>query len=185
MSEPWTDGDEEWDSLLYEAFIEIQNPINRGQARKALARRLASGENRVAQRSQLFAGDSVAQPAPPDVDYAVHELLVLVAIEGISTLSRGGKGCVFRALEALRPDIARQWADDADPHHLLRVYFPDPGEPHHVLIMDKHTGRPIGCMTDPDHDALRHAQREDPGCSFAPVDPEECPVCRSFKDGTA
>jgi hypothetical protein len=58
-------------------------------------------------------------------DRAVRELLFLAGIEGISRLSRGGKGCVFRAVEALRPDIAALWAEDAEPADLLRRFFPD------------------------------------------------------------
>lgn len=117
---------------------------------------------------------------PEAADRAVRELLYLVAIEGIGTLSRGGKGCVFRALAALRPDIAEQWGDGADPHHLLNAYFPDHDRPHHVLIIGKHTGRPIGCMNEPTPDDFRHAQKEDPGCTFVPV--ELCPFCVEAQD---
>ncbi len=131
--------------------------------------------------SRLLPEDVCSPPEPEEdsvTNQAVRKLLFLVAIEGISSLSRGGKGCVFEAVEFLRPDIAKQWADGADPHHLLGAYFPDPCEPgSHVLIISKHTGRPIGCMNEPNHDALRHAQREDPGCTFVPVEPAECPVC--------
>lgn len=57
---------------------------------------------------------------------AAYELLFLVEIEGIGCLSRGGEGCVFRAIRALRPDIAERlaegrWSDDL----LLREFFPD------------------------------------------------------------
>ncbi len=45
-------------------------------------------------------------------DQAVRELLFLVAIEGTNTLTRGGRGCIERAIEALRPDLAKVWVDD-------------------------------------------------------------------------
>lgn len=56
-------------------------------------------------------------------DKAAYELLFLVAIEGTSGLSRGGKGCVWRALEALRPDIAKVWAEE-DARTALKRFFP-------------------------------------------------------------
>lgn len=127
-------------------------------------------------------------PAEPEEDsatnQAVRELLFLVAIEGISKLSRGGKGCVFRAVEALRPDIAKQWENGAEPSHLLGAYFPDAEDgKHHVLIMGKHSGRPIGCMAEPSPEDFRHAAKEDPGVTFVPVPPEECPVCGPKAEG--
>jgi hypothetical protein len=58
-------------------------------------------------------------------DEAVRELLFLAAIEGMECLSRGGKGCVFRAIDALRPDIAELWANDHEAKSLLDRFFPD------------------------------------------------------------
>ena len=58
-------------------------------------------------------------------DSSVYELLFLAGIEGISTLSRGGKGCVYRAVELLRPDIAAEWDETDDPAGLMRKHFPD------------------------------------------------------------
>lgn len=60
-----------------------------------------------------------------EADEAARELLFLAAIEGMSCLSRGGKGCVFRAVELLRPDIAKLWGDMEDPHDLLYRFFPE------------------------------------------------------------
>lgn len=59
------------------------------------------------------------------IDLAVRELLFLVAIEGIGHLSRGGKGCVFRAVEILRPDIAKEWSETEDANGVLNKYFPE------------------------------------------------------------
>jgi hypothetical protein len=59
-------------------------------------------------------------------DKAVRELLFLVAIEGIDKLSRGGKGCVWRAVELLRPDVSKVWGETDDPHATLHRFFPDP-----------------------------------------------------------
>ena len=61
-----------------------------------------------------------------DRDKAVRELLFLVAIEGIDKLSRGGKGCIWRAVELLRPDISKVWGDTDDPHGTLHRFFHDP-----------------------------------------------------------
>lgn len=61
-------------------------------------------------------------------DGAARELLFLAGVEGISCLSRGGKGCIFRALHHLRPDIATVWAEGEDPFGLLHRYFPEDGD---------------------------------------------------------
>lgn len=60
-------------------------------------------------------------------DRACRELLFLAGIEGIKCLSRGGKGCIFRAVEELRPDIAAEWRADMgeDGSGLLRKHFPE------------------------------------------------------------
>lgn len=60
-------------------------------------------------------------------DKAVRELLFLAAVEGMSSLSRGGKGCVWRAVELLRPDIAKVWGDE-DARTALKRFFPDPDD---------------------------------------------------------
>lgn len=59
------------------------------------------------------------------MDEAAYELLFLVEIEGMRALSRGGKGCVFRAIRALRPDIAERLVDSGWNDDLLREFFPD------------------------------------------------------------
>ncbi len=56
-------------------------------------------------------------------DKAVYELLFLAAIEGIGGLSRGGKGCVWRAVEALRPEVAKVWEAE-DARTALRRFYP-------------------------------------------------------------
>ncbi len=61
-------------------------------------------------------------------DEAVRQLLFLVNVEGINTLSRGGKGCVFRAVKALRPDVAAVWEESDDPRMARKRFFPDPDD---------------------------------------------------------
>lgn len=68
-----------------------------------------------------------AKAGRKEADEAVRELLFLVAVEGMECLSRGGKGCVFRAVEILRPDIAKLWSEEDDPHELLHRFFPEVG----------------------------------------------------------
>lgn len=58
-------------------------------------------------------------------DKAVRELLFLAAVEGMSSLSRGGKGCVWRAVELLRPEVAKVWGD-TDAMTALKRFFPNP-----------------------------------------------------------
>lgn len=56
-------------------------------------------------------------------DEAVRELLFLVAIDGIGSLSRSGKGCVWRAVQVLRPDVAAVWEKE-DARAAMRRFFP-------------------------------------------------------------
>ncbi len=60
-------------------------------------------------------------------DHAVERLLFLVDIEGIGKLSRGGKGCVWAAVEALRPDVAKVW-EESDAGTARRSFFPGPDD---------------------------------------------------------
>lgn len=61
-------------------------------------------------------------------DKAVKDLLFLVNVEGIGSLSRGGKDCIFRAVEALRPDVAAIWRDSDDPRMTRKRFFPEPDD---------------------------------------------------------
>ncbi len=61
-------------------------------------------------------------------DRACRELLFAIAVEGTSKLSRGGQGCLARAIEALRPDVAAAWehegGDVAGAGVVMRRFFP-------------------------------------------------------------
>lgn len=59
-------------------------------------------------------------------DKAVHDLLFLVAIEGISHLSRGGQGRVYDAIKGLRPEVAQAWDETDDPLGTMNRFYPDP-----------------------------------------------------------
>lgn len=45
-------------------------------------------------------------------DKAVERLLFLISVEGVGNLARGGWGCLYEALEALRPDVAKVYSDE-------------------------------------------------------------------------
>jgi hypothetical protein len=60
-------------------------------------------------------------------DKAVERLLFGVAIEGLAARqSRGAVGCLWRAIEALRPDIAETMKDVGldGAHDALHRFFP-------------------------------------------------------------
>lgn len=58
-------------------------------------------------------------------DEAVRNLLFLAGVEGYRGLSRGGVGCLWRALEALRPDITATMPNGLDDAHAaLSRFFP-------------------------------------------------------------
>lgn len=62
-------------------------------------------------------------------DLAVERILFAVAIEGIlSHAARGARGCLWKAIEALRPDIAATMENglEDDAHEALRRFFPRP-----------------------------------------------------------
>lgn len=61
-----------------------------------------------------------------DRNEAVYRLLFLIAIEGVSGLTRGGRGCVYDAIAALRPDIDRELADGAEPFGVMDRHYPNP-----------------------------------------------------------
>jgi hypothetical protein len=77
-------------------------------------------------RSRKKADEAHLKADKEAMDTAVRELLFLAAIEGMNCLSRGGKVCVYRAVQALRPDIATLWGDTFDAHMLLIMFFPSP-----------------------------------------------------------
>ena len=59
-------------------------------------------------------------------DRAVRELLFAVAIKELaSNLTRGARGCLWRALELLRPDITATMENGLDDaHDALHRFFP-------------------------------------------------------------
>ncbi len=61
-------------------------------------------------------------------DKAVRDLLFGIGIEGLAShQSRGGLGCLWRAIEALRPDIAATMENGLDDAgEALRRFFPEP-----------------------------------------------------------
>ncbi len=61
-------------------------------------------------------------------DKAVERLLFAVDIEGLAAhQSRGAKGCLWEAIEALRPDIAATMENGlADAGDALKRFFPFP-----------------------------------------------------------
>ncbi len=58
-------------------------------------------------------------------DLAVRKLLFLVDVEGVNTLSRGGRGCIWEAVKALRPEVAKVWKEKGSREAMDR-FFPDP-----------------------------------------------------------
>lgn len=68
-------------------------------------------------------------------DRAVEKLLFGIGIEGLaSRQSRGALGCLWTAIESLRPDIAATMKDatlesyPAAAHEALRRFFPSPND---------------------------------------------------------
>jgi hypothetical protein len=61
-------------------------------------------------------------------DEAAKSILFGVAIEGLAShQSRGGKGCLWTALESLRPDITETMGNGLeDAHDALHRFFPEP-----------------------------------------------------------
>ena len=61
-------------------------------------------------------------------DLACRELLFAIAVEGTRSLSRGGQGCLARAIEALRPDVYAAWGHEGGDAHgagvVMRRFFP-------------------------------------------------------------
>lgn len=61
-------------------------------------------------------------------DEAVRALLFAIAVEGTSTLSRGGQGCLARAIKALRPDVDAAWeregGDVTGAYVVMKRFFP-------------------------------------------------------------
>lgn len=61
------------------------------------------------------------------INVAAERLLFLLDVEGVRGLSRGGKSCVWDALSALRPDVAKV-ADEEGAGVARRRFYPSPDD---------------------------------------------------------